>query len=177
MTNRRQELDERIESYLDGDLAADDARWFERELTEPEAANALRQSLFLREVLRTSLPDEPPPGLAARLERELGVAAVSERPEAPVNRFRTTWAALEGASWAWRGPMAGFQGGSSVTNAAADGLGPLGQAVKAGAARAVKAGAARAVKAGTARVTGRQPAREPSRWSGWLRALGLGGSD
>ena len=167
--NRRQELDERMESYLDGDLAADDARWFERDLTEPEAANALRQSLFLREVLRTSLPEEPPPGLAGRIERELGVAAVSERPEAPVNRFRTTWAALEGASWAWRGPMAGFQGGSSVTNAASEGLRPLGQAVKAGAVRAVKAGAAR--------VTGRQPAREPSRWSGWLRALGLGGRD
>jgi len=123
----RQELDERIEAYLDGALEPGEARRFERDLVRPEVAAALREALLLREILRSTLPDEAPAGLAERIERELGVAAPEERDVGRETRFPAARAALSGAAWAWRGPLAGFSVGAPVP------------------------------------------------WTGWLRAIGLGG--
>ncbi|MBI5491095.1 MAG: hypothetical protein HY905_27435 [Deltaproteobacteria bacterium] len=155
----RQELDERIEAYLDGTLEGEAARRFERDLVQPEVAAALREALLLREILRSTLPEEAPEGLAERIERELGVAAPERRGAVRESRFPLARAALGGAAWAWRGPLAGWAAGAPVADAAVDGLRPLGRAVRAGAAR----------------VGRREGASGPSRWSGWLRAIGLGG--
>ncbi|MBI5498857.1 MAG: zf-HC2 domain-containing protein [Deltaproteobacteria bacterium] len=161
----RQELDERIEAYLDGTLEGEEARRFERDLVQPEVTAALREALLLREILRSTLPDEAPAGLAGRIERELGVAAPPAREAARGSRFPVARAALGGAAWAWRGPLAGFSAGPAaeltagpLAETAAEGLRPIGRAMRAGAARVMR----------------RAPLGKVSRWGGWLRAIGLG---
>jgi hypothetical protein len=99
------DLDERIEAYLEGLLSTEESDLFERELVEPEVAEAFAEALMLRELLRTVPPEQPPDALVARLETSVfsqlqGLLEERSEPKT-VSRLRT---ALNGVAWTWRGP-------------------------------------------------------------------------
>jgi hypothetical protein len=93
-------LDERVEDYLDGLMGPREVRAFEQELTRPEVAQALHESLALRSMLAELPPAEVPDGLIERIERDLGIAE-STPGRVRLPRLR---AALSGAAWVFRGP-------------------------------------------------------------------------
>lgn len=147
------ELDERIERYLDGELAPSESYALERELAEPGGREALSSSLLLREALRDVGPAEPPVGLEHRILEALAVERVSLVPEAEAEwpagdrgteregAWASARAAAGGMSYAWRGPAlaaaglaAGNVGGAGALNGLANArwvLGPLASMVSA----------------------------------------------
>jgi hypothetical protein len=104
-----QELDERIEAYLDGLLSGEQAAAFERELTRPEVAAAFAEALALRQLLAEAPPEQPPAGLIEQIELDLGVAPgvpATPRRAQPgrEQRLPRARAALHGLGWSLRGP-------------------------------------------------------------------------
>ncbi len=98
-----QDLDERVDAYLDGLMSRDETRAFEAELVAPDVAAALSEALLLRELLaHPDAADELPEGLVARIEEALGVDEQAARTK--VKRFARLRAALSGAGWSVRGP-------------------------------------------------------------------------
>lgn len=107
MTDERaRRFEERCEAYLEGLLDPEETRRFERALVEDEElAQRFREVLVLRELLHEVGP-EPPAELAdALVERVLAElpARGREKADRPV-RLPRLRAALEGSSWALRGP-------------------------------------------------------------------------
>jgi hypothetical protein len=91
MVDRTPEMDDRIDTYLDGAMDEAEALRFERDLSEPEAFAAYRESLGLREMLRRIGPDAPPEGLENRIRTAVGF--VPRDGDAPANRAGDRYAA------------------------------------------------------------------------------------
>ena len=64
-------LDDRIEDYLNGNLSEEDTKRFEEDLLKEDIAAEFREVLFMRELLRDTPPDAPPPGLIEMIEKSL----------------------------------------------------------------------------------------------------------
>jgi hypothetical protein len=103
------DLDWTIEQYLDGDLSSQQTRALERSLHDADASQALSESLLVRELLCTGTDDEIPDGIAARIERTLGVRSVPSRGADPDALSRRRLAA-EGLGWMFKGPSMIFAG-------------------------------------------------------------------
>ena len=129
----REQLERRIEAYLDGALDPEQTAAFERELVKPKVARALEQALAQRDVLSRDAGDGPPPPTgAARIERGDGATvktslqrarAAPANADAPTRRQRgpsALEAALHGTSWIVRGPAMAFT--APGTKAALSGL-------------------------------------------------------
>ena len=125
------DLEDRIERYLQGTLGIDEARQLEEALLEPEVAQVFREVLILRELLMAMEPQEPPPGLEERI-----VETLLERPveEAAPRRWRRLREAIRGVSETyqhatlateWAGPTWGVGESLAGLKAVRYGLGPL----------------------------------------------------
>ena len=109
-------LMERCEAYLEGALSGAEARRFERELTLEENAAVFRQVLLMRQLLAELPPDQAPEELVRQLEEALEVDPGAQRRRTRLLRVR---AALDGLSWAVKGPAQAFGTGSQAAAAAA----------------------------------------------------------
>jgi anti-sigma factor RsiW len=105
-----QELEERIDAYLEGALSPEEAERFEQELLDPEVAGLFAEALMLREMLASAPPDGPPEDLIGLIEATLEVERAEEAETAP--RFGRTRAVLSGMSWMYRGPAMAVAPGS-----------------------------------------------------------------
>jgi hypothetical protein len=103
------DLDWTIEQYLDGDLSSQQTRALERSLHERAASQALSESLLVRELLCTGTDDEIPDGIAARIERTLGVRSAPS-PGADQDILSRRRLAAEGLGWMFKGPVMIFAG-------------------------------------------------------------------
>jgi hypothetical protein len=175
------ELDERIERYLDGELAPSESYALERELAEPGGREALSSSLLLREALRDAGPAEPPVGLENRILEALAVERVSlvPAPEAQwpagdrgperEGAWASARAAAGGMSYVWRGPAlaaaglaAGNVGGAGALNGLANArwvLGPLASMVSSESESESESGAAPEIRPATGGWAGLANAR------------------
>ncbi len=129
-----QELDDRIEAYLDGLLSGEQAAAFERELTRPEVATAFSETLALRGLLAEAPPEQPPAGLIEQIEQALGVApgatGAPRRPErSGEQRLPRARAALRGLGWSLRGPALALAN-AAPTTAARDSAAAAGQGLR-----------------------------------------------
>ncbi|MCA9562144.1 MAG: hypothetical protein KC561_01585 [Myxococcales bacterium] len=102
------DLGQLADSYLDGDLSAEQARWFEHNLLRPEVADAFRSALVLRELLQGQGPDELPAGLLERLEACVLAELDESLAEGLMGRAR---AVLSTLGLAWRGASLAYSGG------------------------------------------------------------------
>lgn len=109
--------------YLDRLLSATEVERFERELLEPEMAEAFAQTLMLREMLRGVGPDEAPAALVTLLEEAVLDEVAEAHPELRRRLLGRTRAALGGLSWSLRGPQRALAGGADGTRSALNGLG------------------------------------------------------
>ena len=100
------ELETKIEKYLDGTLSSGETLEFEKELLKPEVTQAFREAIMLRELLQSAPPDEAPEGLAERIAEALQVQVKQEKRslQQEGTRFPIVRAVLGGASWIFRGP-------------------------------------------------------------------------
>ncbi len=106
------ELENRIEKYLDGALSSREALEFEKELLKPEVTQAFREAIMLRELLQSAQPDEAPEGLAERIAEALQVQVKQEKKslQQEGTRFPLVRAVLGGASWIFKGPSLAAEG-------------------------------------------------------------------
>ena len=101
------ELETKIEKYLDGVLSSREALEFEKELLNPEVTQAFREAIMLRELLQSAPPDQAPEGLAERIAEALQVQVKQENRSLQQEgrmRFPIVRAVLGGASWIFKGP-------------------------------------------------------------------------
>jgi len=132
VTNARADVDERAEAYLDGELSAEEAAAFERELAaRPEFADALGAAIVLRDLLESMPPAQPPAGLEERIVGALGLGRARATPlerapeEARPSLVAPLRASLSGASWLFRPSAALVSGGLDGARPAAAGLGQV----------------------------------------------------
>lgn len=120
-----QELQDRIEEYLDGRMDPEESRRFEQELLQEDVAAEFRELLLLRDLLGRLPPEQPPPGLVERIEFALAVNE-ADRPERQkaMSGQRLGWL-VDGAKagWGWTGyALAGLSGGPGVFKASVGGM-------------------------------------------------------
>ena len=146
MSVERTSVDERAEAYLEGELPADEAAAFERELaSRPEVAEALAAALVLRDLLAQLPPVAPPAGLEDRIAAALRLGGDAEQTVglgdagAPASTTGKVGAALKGASWLFRPTATAMTGGMGGARPIASGLGQLRWALGPLAARRAEA--------------------------------------
>ena len=125
----RRSLDERIEAYLNGQLSDEETRLFESDLKKEAVAAAFREILMVRTLLSSLPPEEPPPGLAGRIEVSLGLDASQpargDTAKAP-SRLKQ---AFNGFRWGLRWPsyaLAGMTNGPSKMKSSFAGMDTIG---------------------------------------------------
>jgi len=111
-----------IEDYLDGALCAKEANRLEHNLALPEIARAFAEALMLRELLKTSPPDQPPMELIKRLEAEL---IWESQGKSKRRWFGKTRSVFSGAAWAVRGPAMMVPDGPTGTRETLAGIGTI----------------------------------------------------
>lgn len=120
-----QQMDQRIERYLNGALGPDETIRFEQELAEPEVFRAFQEALFIRELFKRG-PAGVPEGLVQQIQDALGVEQLDLDDEKTVTQVRGVLGnILEGAGWMVRGPAMTWQaaaGDGTATAAMVDGL-------------------------------------------------------
>jgi len=97
-------LEEHIEDYLNGRLSDEETVAFEKDLTKKEVANAFREVLIMRELLSSLPSDEPPAGLADRIEASLGLETVPKAGKPQSERISQFGHAVNGFKWGLRWP-------------------------------------------------------------------------
>lgn len=126
------ELQDRIEDYLDGALNDEAARHFEQDLLQEEVATQFREALLLRELLGSLPPEQPPKGLAKRIE-----SALIRQPRDPglqVNiqskgRFGGLVDSVK-AGMRWPGyALTGLMGGPTALKGSARGMQTIGYSI------------------------------------------------
>jgi hypothetical protein len=153
------ELEERAWGYIEGTLEPREVERFERDLFDPEVAQAFSEALMLRELLRSVGPDEAPADLVSDIEEAVLRDVFEAHPEARRGWLQPNRGILGGLSWALRGPTMAFTGSSERTRGALSGVGATRYALGPLADRG---------RTGSAEPT--SPPRR--RW--WKRALRLG---
>ena len=103
-----------VESYLDGLLDPAETAQFERRLMDPAVSEAFGEALALRQLLAELPPDQAPEELVRQLEEALEVDPKAERRRTRLLRVR---AALDGLSWAVKGPAQALGTGSQAAAA------------------------------------------------------------
>lgn len=153
------DLEERAWGFIEGTLEPREVERFQRDLFDPEVAQAFSEALMLRELLRGVGPGEPPADLVSDIEEVVLRDLAEARPEGRRTWFQPNRGILEGLSWAVRGPQMAFAGSSERTRRALSGVGATRYALGPLADR------------GRARPAEPQA---PPRRSWWKRALRLG---
>jgi hypothetical protein len=130
-----QELQDRIEDYLDGRLDDEAARRFEQDLLKKDVAAEFREALLLRELLGSLPPEQPPEGLVQRIESAL-IQDRRERRERRDAGQQSDTAATRPAGGIvaafktglrWPGyALAGLMGGPKILKESAGGLQTIG---------------------------------------------------
>ena len=153
-----------------GSSAPAETARFERALLTPEVAEAFREALVLRELLASMPPDAPPEALIDRLEEalELDVVGERKRKRRDRRRFPRIAAALDGASWAVRGPALAFAPAGDAVSSTRDAM-----SVSQTAMRGAFAPVNNLVPNAGARLRPKGEDR-PLKPSWWRRALRLG---
>ena len=124
-----QELQDRIEDYLDGALDGEAARRFEQELLQEEVAAEFREALLLRELLGSLGPDQPPEGLVQRIESALVQDRRDPMPQsgAESKGLFGGLAATVKAGVRWPGyALAGLMGGPTALKGSVSGMQTIG---------------------------------------------------
>jgi anti-sigma factor RsiW len=104
-----------VERYLDGQLDPEETAQFERRLMDPAVSEAFGEALMLRQLLAELPPDQAPEELVRQLEEALEVDPGGQRRRTRLLRVR---AALDGLSWAVKGPAQALSAGSPTASAA-----------------------------------------------------------
>ena len=124
-----QEMQDLIEDYLDGALDDEAARRFEQDLLREEVAAEFREALLLRELLGSLPPEEPPRGLAERIESALVVERHDRRPQSDTAPGQRPGGFVAGVKAGVRWPgyaLAGLMGGPTALKGSVSGMQTIG---------------------------------------------------
>ena len=130
-----QELQDRIENYLNGLLSEEETERLEQDLLKEDVATEFREALIMRELLHNLPPDDPPPGLIERIEASLVLDSATASGEIRSKRSSSLGRIINAFGWSLRWPryaLAGMSGSSSAVkdsfsslNTVGYSLGPL----------------------------------------------------
>ena len=127
-----QEMQDRIEDYLDGALDDEAARRFEQDLLQEDVAAEFREALLLRELLGGLPPDQPPEDLVQRIESALALDRRYRKPQSdtePKRRFGGLGDTVK-AGMRWPGyALAGLMGGRTALKGSVSGVQTIGYAL------------------------------------------------
>ena len=124
-----QTIHDRIEDYLNGQLSEAETLKIETDLLNREVAGALREALMIRELLSSLPSDEPPPGLAERIENSLSLDSSPAETDRNYKRSAPLGQVVNGFKWGlhWSGyTLAGMSGNSPRLKSAFLGMETIG---------------------------------------------------